>query len=142
MSKSKMKETVRKAQRPEEVEDKSKKKKKQRKKWSDPRKFKFLPQVKWLPGFRSGKHWKRIVALMYYSTSASTIFFTFNGFMQFGMFFYVMMLTLPFMILSFIKFFQTGEKYYAIEALIAAFIFGADNMLLVYCMQRFFENAA
>ena len=50
-----------------------------------------------------------------------------------------MLLALPFMICSLITFLQTKDKYYAVEAIIAAAVLGADNMLLVYFMQQMIE---
>ena len=134
MSKSKMKKKVVEAQKKNQPETKN-----TDKKWIKPKDFKFLPPVKFLPGFRSAQHWKRIVAMTYYCITPVSLFFKFMDFQYFGIFLFVMLLALPFMICSLITFLQTKDKYYAVEAIIAAAVLGADNILLVYFMQQMIE---
>ncbi len=134
MSKSKLKNKVVSARG---VDDKqiNNKKNKPKYKWSDPRQFQFIKPVKWMPGFRSGKHWKRIVAILYFSLSPLSLVLRFSENMpEFGRYIWVMLLAAPFMVLSFASFYKTRDKYYAIEALIAAAVFAADNYMLVQAM--------
>lgn len=134
MSKSKMKKKVS-AARSKGTQEATKTKYK----WTKPGEFKFLRPIKFLPGFRSAKHWKRIVAMTYYCVTPAALFFKFMDFTYFGVFLFVMLLTLPFIVCSLSTFLRTKERYYAIEALIAAAVLGADNLLLVYFMQRMIE---
>lgn len=134
MSKSKMKKRVSEARNKNTAKAKPEKYK-----WSKPGEFKFIRPIKFLPGFRSGKHWKRIVAMTYYCITPAALFFQFMDFDYFGVFLFVMMLTFPFIICSLSAFIRTKDRYYAIEALISAAVLGADNLLLVYFMQRMIE---
>lgn len=135
MSKSKMKKRVSGTRNKNTVKDSQAKYK-----WSKPKDFNFIPPVKFLPGFRSGKHWKRIVAMTYYCATPAAIFFKFMDFRYFGVFLFIMLLTIPFIVFSIASFVKTKDKYYAVEALISAAVLGADNLLLVYFMRRMLES--
>lgn len=137
MSKSKMKKKVAASH-----QKNSPKKQEQKKKWVKPWEFNFLRPVKFLPGFRSAKHWKRIVAMCYYCVTPVSLFLKFMDFSYFGVFVFVMLLTLPFIICSLITFFKTKDRYYAVETLIAAAVLGTDNLLLVYFMQQMIGSIA
>ena len=137
MSKSKMKKKVAASQ-----QKNAPKKQEQKKKWVKPRDFNFLRPVKFLPGFRSAKHWKRLVAMCYYCVTPVSLFLKFMDFSYFGVFVFVMLLTLPFIICSLITFIKTKDKYYGIETLIAAAVLGADNLLLVYFIKQMIESIA
>ena len=120
------------------VKNNSKKRKKQRQKykWIKPKDFQFIKPVKWLPGFRSGKHWKRVVALLYLSLTPFSLVLQFTDAMPyFGVYIWVMLLAAPFMILSFVSYMNTRDKYYATEALISAAVFAVDNFLLIQALQ-------
>lgn len=120
---------------------KKNKKKMPKYKWSSIREFKFIKPVKWLPGFRSGKHWKRIVALLYLSLTPFSLILKFGDHMPyFGVFIWIMLLTLPFMVCSFASYIKTKDKYYATEALIAAIIFAIDNIVLTQVLNSLIEN--
>ena len=120
------------------VKNNSKKRKKQRQKykWIKPKDFQFIKPIKWLPGFRSGKHWKRVVALLYLSLTPFSLVLKFTDAMPyFGVYIWVMLLAAPFMILSFVSYMNTRDKYYATETLIAAAVFAVDNFLLIQALQ-------
>lgn len=120
---------------------KKNKKKMPKYKWSSIREFKFIKPVKWLPGFRSGKHWKRIVALMYLSITPFSLVLRFGDDMPyFGFFVWIMLLSVPFMLCSFASYVKTKDKYYAIETLIAAAVFAIDNTVLVYTIDSLIEK--
>lgn len=145
MSKSKMKKKVLAANTPpEEPKQKTKQKTKQkreRKKWTKMRDFQYIKPVKFLPGFRTGKHWKRIVALVYFSLTPFSLVLRFGEAMPyFGVFVFITLLTLPFMICSFATYMNTKDKFYAKEALIAAAIFAADNIALTYCLNNILQQ--
>lgn len=147
MSKSKMKNKVASAQQKNPPqEDKTKKKSQQRdkakKKWTSPKEFNFLPPVKFLPGFRTAKHWKRIVAVTYFAFTPASLLLKFMDFRYFGVFIFVMLVTLPFLICSLITFFKTKDKYYAIEALIAGTVFWIDNLVLTNIVRNLIEAAS
>ena len=121
------------------VKNNSKKRKKKREKykWIKPKDFQFIKPIKWLPGFRSGKHWKRVVALLYLSLTPFSLVLQFTDAMPyFGVYIWVMLLAAPFMILSFASYMNTKDKYYATEALIAAAVFAVDNFLLINALQN------
>ena len=84
MSKSKMKKKVAASQ-----QKNAPKKQEQKKKWVKPRDFNFLRPVKFLPGFRSAKHWKRLVAMCYYCVTPVSLFLKFMDFSYFGVFVFV-----------------------------------------------------
>ena len=114
------------------------KRKKSRKKykWIKPKDFQFIKPIKWLPGFRSGKHWKRVVALLYLSITPFTLVLKFTDALPyFGVYIWVMLLMAPFMVLSFASFIKTRDRYYIIEAIIAAAVFAVDNFLLTQALQ-------
>lgn len=134
-----MKEKVSPSPAKTETSHNKKNKKKQKEKWTSPKDFKFLKPIKWLPGFRTAKHWKRIVALIYYCVSPTLMFLKFGEFQYFGVFIFIMALTLPFMLCSFATFMETKEKYYAIEALIAAAVFGCDNIALMFVLRSLMQ---
>lgn len=122
--------------------NKAKNKKKTPKyKWSSIKEFKFIKPVKWLPGFRSGKHWKRIIALVYLSITPFSLVLKFGDDMPyFGVFVWIMLLALPFMICSFISFIKTKDKFYAYEALIAATVFAVDNFVFQQIIKSLSEK--
>lgn len=102
-------------------------KKKPRQKWTRPKDFQFLPPIKFLPGFRSGKHWKRIIAFTYYLVSPFALFNSVGLFL--------MVLSFPFVLFSLISIAKTKEKFYMIEFIIALAVFFAGNMLFLNWIQ-------
>ncbi len=141
MSKSKMKNKVVSKNRPQQnTNKKDARKKKVKKPWIKPKDFQFLKPIKWLPGFRTAKHWKRILAMLYFCTIPFSLVLKFGEFMYFGIFVFFMLLAAPFLIMPLITFVETKEKYYAIEAAVAMAVIGIDNMLLTYFMQEFMKT--
>lgn len=123
------------------IKRKKNKKKKPKYKWSNIREFKFIKPIKWLPGFRSGKHWKRITALMYLSITPFSLILKFGDDMPyFGVFVWIMLLSVPFMICSFASYVKTKDRFYATEALIAAAVFAVDNIVLVQTLNSLIEK--
>ncbi len=119
---------------------KGKKQPQQKKKWTKMKDFNYLPPIKWLPGFRTAKHWKRIIAIIYLTLTPFSLILRFGEFRYFGIFVCIALLTLPFIICSLITFSDTKDPYYAKETLISAFIFGCDNIALVICLNNFIKS--
>ncbi len=111
-----------------------------KKQWVKAKDFQFLKPVKFLPGFRSAKHWKRIVAMTYYCAIPFSMVLSFMDFQYFGIFVFIMLLAMPFMICSLATFVSTKDRYYAMEALIAAAVVGIDNIVFMTLMQNMINS--
>ncbi len=141
MSKAKMKKAVDSARiKQNPPSPQNKKAKREKKPWIKPKDFKFLKPIKFLPGFRSAKHWKRIIAMTYYCAIPFSMILKFGDFQYFGIFIFVMLLSLPFLICSLVSFINTKDRFYAVETLISAVVFGADNYLLMHFMREMITN--
>ncbi len=133
MSKSKMKKRVSSAGKKQNSPQ-------EKKKWTKMKDFNYLPPIKWLPGFRTAKHWKRIVAIIYLTLTPFSLILHFGEFRYFGVFIFIALLTLPFIICSMMTFMEKKDPYYMKETLISAFIFGCDNIALVICLNNFMKT--
>lgn len=108
--------------------------------WIKLKDFKFMKPIKFLPGFRTAKHWKRIVAMTYFCITPFSLAFKFGEFRFFGIYLFIALLIAPFLICSLATFAKTKDRFYAIETLIAALLFGADNIFLMHFMRNIIQN--
>ena len=86
--------------------------------------YKFLPQYKWLIGFRSGKHWKRIVALTYY-ISCTAFLFVYLGL-------YLMMMSMPFALFTAYDSYKKKDVYSLKEWFISFAVLFAGLIILYF----------
>ena len=100
---------------------------KEKRKWTRPKDFDFLRPIKFLPGFRTGKHWKRILSLIYYCASPVALFNSLGLFM--------MVFSAPFMLFSLISVGKTRDKFYMIEFFIALVVFFVGSQLFLSWIQ-------